>query len=193
MQRPHNYARIERERRFLLDRFPSAEVVRVRRIADRYIEGTRLRLREQTENGGPAIFKLTQKVPARADGAQQGFITSIYLTRGEFDLLAQLPGRALRKVRYSVPPFGVDAFEGDLEGLLVAEAEFDSAAEADGLVIPDFILHEVTGDERFTGGNLAGASRPSVAGWMAEYGMRLGDLSPPGAIEGGSGCSGLAP
>jgi hypothetical protein len=34
------YARIERERRFLLDRFPSADVVRIRHITDRYIDGT---------------------------------------------------------------------------------------------------------------------------------------------------------
>ena len=39
MQRPHKYARIERERRFLLDRFPSADVVRIRHITDRYIDG----------------------------------------------------------------------------------------------------------------------------------------------------------
>jgi hypothetical protein len=89
-------------------------VVRVRHITDRYIDGARLRLREQTDDGGPTIFKLTQKVPARANGAQQGLITNIYLTQDEFRLLAQLPGKTLRKVRYSVPPFGVDVFEGAL-------------------------------------------------------------------------------
>jgi hypothetical protein len=77
-------------------------------IKDRYIDGTLLRLREQTDDGGPAIFKLTQKVPARASGAQQGFITNIYLTEGEFRLLAQLPAKMLSKVRYSVPPFVID-------------------------------------------------------------------------------------
>jgi hypothetical protein len=70
MQRPHKYARIERERRFLLDRFPSADVMRIRHITDRYLDGTLLRLREQTDDAGPAIFKLTQKVPVRASGAQ---------------------------------------------------------------------------------------------------------------------------
>lgn len=62
MQRLHKYARIERERRFLLDRFPSADVVRIRHITDRYIDGTCLRLREQTDDSGPAVFKLTQKI-----------------------------------------------------------------------------------------------------------------------------------
>src|SRR5437764_8936109 len=114
MKPRHKYARVERERRFLVNRFPSTEVVRIRHITDRYIDGALLRLREQTDDGGPAIFKLTQKIPARANGAQQGLITSIYLTEGEFRLLARLPAKTLRKVRYSEPPFGIDVFEGTL-------------------------------------------------------------------------------
>jgi len=183
MRRPHKYARIERERRFLLDRFPSADVVRIRHITDRYIDGTYLRLREQADDDGPPMFKLTQKIPARANGAQQGLITSIYLTEDEFRLLAQLPGRMFSKVRYSVPPFGIDVFEGTLQGLRLAEAEFNSAAEADALVVPEFMLHEVTDDERFTGGQLACASRTNVEKWLAEYGMTLSDPRPSRAPE----------
>jgi CYTH domain-containing protein len=177
MQGAHKYARIERERRFLLDQFPSADVVRVRRITDRYLDGTWLRLREQTDDGGPAIFKLTQKVPARAGGARQGLITNIYLGDDEFRLLAQIPVKMLRKTRYSVPPFGIDIFEGALDGLRLAEAEFNSAGEADALIVPEFILHEVTNDERFTGGQLVRASRLNVSRWLAEYGSRLCDSS----------------
>jgi CYTH domain-containing protein len=137
MQPQHKYARIERERRFLLDQFPSnANVVRIRRITDHYIDGTRLRLREQSDGSGPAVLKLTQKVPGRAGGAQQGFITSMYLTQDEFDVLAQLPAKMLSKTRYSVPPFGIDVFEGRLKGLVLAEAEFESAAEAEALTLP---------------------------------------------------------
>ena len=173
MPRSHKYARIERERRFLLDRFPRESVVRIRRITDRYLDGARLRLREQAEGGGTVVYKLTQKVPARAGGAQQGLITNMYLAEDEFRLLARLPGKVLSKLRYSVPPFGIDVFEGALRGLLLAEAEFQSAAEAEALVLPNFILHEVTNDERFTGGRLVSASRASIATWLAEYGMTL--------------------
>lgn len=145
--------------------------MRIRHIRDRYIDGTLLRLREQTDEGGPAIFKLTQKIPA--NGAQQGLVTSIYLTADEFRLLSQLPGKMLSKIRYSIPPFGIDLFEGALDGLRLAEAEFDSAEEADTLVVSDYMLHEVTGDMRFTGGQLVCASRVSVETWLAEYGMTL--------------------
>ena len=173
MQSPHKYARIERERRFLLERFPSADVVRIRHIADRYIDGTLLRLREQRDDCGPAIFKLTQKLPDRASGGQQGLITNIYLTEDEFRVLAQLPAKSLSKARHSVPPFGIDVFEGPLEGLRLAEAEFNSAAEADALIVPSFILHEVTGDDRFTGGRLTCASRRDIEKWLAGYGISL--------------------
>ncbi len=169
MQEPQKYARIERERRFLLDRFPSALVVRRRHIQDRYIDGTRLRLREQTDDRGPAVYKLTQKIPARGSGAQQGLITTIYVTEAEFRLLAQLPAKTLTKVRYSVPPFGIDVFEGGLKGLQMAEAEFTSADEADALAVPAFIHCEVTDDERFTGGQLVCATWPEVRKWLSEY------------------------
>jgi hypothetical protein len=99
------YARIERERRFLLARFPEGiTIVRTRRITDRYIDGATLRLREQRHDGGPVVFKLTQKVPAPGNGAQQGLITNIYLTEREFELIARLPAKSLSKIRYSAPP-----------------------------------------------------------------------------------------
>lgn len=74
MQQQHKYARPERERRFLLNRFPDGvDVIRIRRITDHYIEGTALRLREQSDDGGPMAFKLTQKLSAA--GAQQAVTT----------------------------------------------------------------------------------------------------------------------
>ena len=87
---PHaKYARIECERRFLLEGFPTAaKVARIRHITDRYLDGTRLRLREQRDAGGPTVFKLTQKVSMRASGAQQGWITTMYVTQEEFRVLS---------------------------------------------------------------------------------------------------------
>ena len=171
------YGRIERERRFLLDEFPNnVNAVQVRRITDRYIDGTTIRLRAQNEDGGPTIFKLTQKLPSRGSGAQQGLITTIYLTGEEFRVFAKLPAKSLSKTRYGVPPFGIDVFEGELEGLLLAEAEFDSPAEADALTISSFISQEVSDDTRFTGGQLVRASRRDIETWLLEYGIRVRSL-----------------
>lgn len=168
------YARIEWERRFLLRGFPSgAKVTRIRRISDRYIEGSRLRLRQQSDGDGSAIFKLTQKIAGGTARGQQGLITSMYLTNDEFNVLAALPAKQLKKVRHSVPPFGIDVFEGTLNGLVLAEAEFNSTAETSELVIPSFSVAEVSDDPRFTGGNLVTASRDQLEKWLAEYGIGL--------------------
>jgi len=168
------YARIERERRYLAGRFPAdATVTRIRRIVDRYIDGTTLRLRRQSEERGPVVFKLTQKIPARAAGAQQAFLTTMYITEAEYRVLANLPAQTLSKTRYSVPPFGIDVFEGVLQGLVLAEAEFDSAAAADAQAMPLFPAREVSDDDRFTGGRLVRASRQEVQTWLLEYDIVL--------------------
>ena len=168
------YARVEWERRFLLSSFPSGEkLTGIRRICDRYIEGTSLRLRQQSEGEGETVFKLTQKLPGGTERGQQGLITSKYLTSDEFNVLATMPAKELTKVRHSVPPFGIDVFEGELRGLVLAEAEFDSGAEASALILPSFIVAEVTDDRRLTGGSLVTASREDIGKWLAEYGVRL--------------------
>jgi CYTH domain-containing protein len=168
------YARIEWERRFLVRRFPiEARVTHTRRIVDRYIEDTRLRLRQMIDSDGTEVFKLTQKISEHATGARQGFITNMYLSREEFDVLTKLPARSLAKTRHSVRPFGIDVFEGTLDGLIVAEAEFNSDKEASSLVIPSFVQEEVTDDSRFTGGSLVAATRNDLRKWLADYRMTL--------------------
>ena len=175
MASEYKYARVEWERRFLLARFPAeAKVTQVRRIVDRYIDGTTLRLRQMREDDGRQVFKLTQKLAAQMRGARQGLITNIYLASEEFDVLSQLPARMLRKTRHSVPPFGIDVFEGELRGLVLAEAEFHSAEEAAALEVPPFLHREVTTDVRFSGGKLATATRDELRQWLAEYGLTPG-------------------
>ncbi len=146
------------------------DVVRTRCITDRYISGTTLRLRQQREENGPTRFKLTQKIPAPGPGAQQGFITNIDLTENEFHVLAELSARQISKTRHRVPPFGIDVFEGELEGLVLAETEFESAEAADALTIPPFVIREVSGDDRFRGDRLAAASRQEIQTWLAQLG-----------------------
>ena len=72
--REGNYARVERERRFLLAGPPPASAVTAsRRITDRYLPGTRLRVRRaEWLDGGECEFKLTQKVPAGRPGYVHG-------------------------------------------------------------------------------------------------------------------------
>lgn len=174
MHLTHKYAKIERERSFLLDQFPlNVDVVRIRRISDRYIDGTALRLRKINEDTVPTVYKLTQKIPAREAGGQQGLIVTMHIFEAEFRVFEQLPAHTLMKTRSSVPPFGIDLFDGELEGLILAEAEFDSAVAAEALIIPSYIGREVSNDERFTGGQLVRTSRRELRISLLEYGIDL--------------------
>ena len=143
-----------------------------RRITDRYLPATRLRLRliEQLDTG-TCEYKLTQKVPAGRPGHLRGLITNTYLSAAEYKLLATLPADVLTKHRLSVPPLGIDVFDPPLHGLVIAEAEFATDAAALAFLPPADAVAEVTDDPRFTGGNLARTGRPDLLGWLSEYGL----------------------
>ena len=74
MIHPLKYAKIEEERRFLLGAIPedlSAEKS-FHRIIDRYIPGTRLRLRRiESASGEALVYKLGQKYQASDQKAHQ--------------------------------------------------------------------------------------------------------------------------
>jgi CYTH domain-containing protein len=174
--REGKYARVERERRFLLAGPPSPSAVTGRRrITDRYLPGTRLRLRRVDHcDTGACELKFTQKVPADRPGFVQGLITTTYLSPAEYDLLASLPAATLAKTRLSVPPLSVDVFDPPLHGLVMADAEFSTDQEAQSFRPPPVAVAEVTDDPRFTGGSLVRARRHDLLTWLAEYGIGPG-------------------
>lgn len=168
------YARPERERRFLFSGPPTKGVVRSARIADRYLLGTRLRLRRMTEDFGgggseQSVHKLTQKVPGPS--GQPGLITTIYLNPAEYAVLQGLPAASLWKTRLSVPPLGIDVFDGVLAGLVLGEAEFSDEQSLANFIPPLTPVAEVTSDERLTGGRLAVTSKVELYAVLADYGL----------------------
>jgi CYTH domain-containing protein len=171
--RDGKYARVERERRFLLAGPPPASAVTAsRRITDRYLPGTRLRLRRVDHlDSGEGEFKFTQKVPAGQPGFVQGLITNTYLSAAEYDLLAAIPAAVLCKTRLSIPPLSIDIFDPPLHGLVMADIEFSTDQAARSFRQPTIAIAEVTDDTRFTGGSLVGARREDLLAWLAEYGL----------------------
>lgn len=157
------YLSVERERRWLCDAVPLNRVVRAERLTDLYIDGTQLRLREAVPVGGGEPMR---RLGRKADVSPAvRLLTSIYLSQAEFDLLARLPGRRLRKTRFKVSgvtgPISVDQFADALSGLILAEVEFDSDEAMAAFPMPEFCKREVTADIRFTGGWLVENGLPS--------------------------------
>jgi CYTH domain-containing protein len=147
------YAVVERERRFLVERVPEG-VVSTRQIVDRYVAGTRLRLREVTDDTGEVTRKLGHKVRL-VEGPREVACTSLYLDDAEWELLLALPARVLRKTRYVVQRDGLTVVVDEHEdGTLVAEID---DADRPVLVPPTWlaVTSEVTDDERWTGAGLA--------------------------------------
>ena len=170
----HKYARVERERRWLLPGPPDpADAVGEIEISDLYFDGTRLRLRRMVDRRGaqPTVYKLAQKVPGPE---LQSLTTNTYLSEVEYELLSRLDGLRLQKIRYSVPPFGVDVFEPPLDGLVLAEAEFDDDAAMAAASPPEDSVAEVTSDIRFSGGRLVVTNRADLRQHLAEFGLNPG-------------------
>lgn len=162
------YARRESERRWLVAAVPPG-ACRPRRIRDRYLTGTSLRLR-RVEETGSVVYKLGQKVRVAAGDPSDVRLTNLYLTEQEYQRLAVLPAAVLDKTRWLVPhgaaTFAVDEFEGRLRGLVLAEIELPEAEPpGPGPVpaeLPAWLGREVTFEDRYSGGTLAAATRAPV-------------------------------
>lgn len=149
------YALPERERRFLIAQVPPSPEL-PREIEDRYLDGTRLRLRHVRVDG-ESVYKLTQKVRVHDGDPADVAITNIYLSADEHARLCALPAAVLCKTRWNClvggRRFAFDEFQGVLSGLRLAEVEVEDLSEE--LELPEWVGREVTADERFTGGSLA--------------------------------------
>lgn len=156
--RAHKYSHVERERRFLVDpaRMPELDALACVLIEDRYVTGTRLRLRRMTEHStGRVVMKLSKKYDV-ADVRARPLVTA-YLTDGEYALLESLPARPLEKRRYAIGEegFSIDVFSGPLAGLFLSEIEQSDEVSLASVKQPGWASAEVTDDPRYQGGQLA--------------------------------------
>src|ERR1041384_5427949 len=170
------YARIERERRYLLRDLPEG-ITRADphvQITDNYITGTHLRIRKVREpRTNKWTVKFTQKYAPDPNDLSRTIITNTYLNALEAEVLSVFDTNEIRKNRYPFEfegrKFSVDMFLGDLFGLVLAEVSFETAEELDQFRRPAFALVDVTNDELFTGGRLCELTFSEV---RAEIGQR---------------------
>lgn len=157
------YAHLEIERRWLVDseRLGNADLCDPIAIHDRYIEGTRTRLR-RIERDGASVFKLTRKY--ECDKADARPIVTAYLEEAEYAVFASLPALELTKTRFKLAhgghEFSIDRFHGALEGLMLAEIEMDDLAALRALRDPPWAVRDLTHDLPYQGATLARAGIP---------------------------------
>src|SRR6185503_6989544 len=156
------YARVERERRYLLQDLPEG-LTRANphlQITDNYITGTRLRLRKVREpRTNKWTVKFTQKFAPNPDDLSRTIITNTYLNALEAETMSVFNSNEIRKNRYYFEyegrKFSVDMFLGDLFGLVLAEVSFDTDEELLEFPKPSFALADVTNNLVFSGGHLS--------------------------------------
>ena len=173
------YARIERERRYLLRDLPEG-MTRADphlQITDNYMTGSRLRLRKVREpRSNKWTAKLTQKFAPDQYDLSRTIITNIYLNALEAETFASLfNSNEIRKNRYHFEfedrKFSADMFLGDLFGLVLAEVSFDTDEELDNFPTPPFALADVTNEPLFTGGRLCELTFSDVRAEIGRLGL----------------------
>ncbi|MBV9927642.1 MAG: hypothetical protein JOZ96_21670 [Acidobacteria bacterium] len=171
------YARVERERRYLLQGLPPGLKLSDphAQITDNYVTGTRLRLRKVRDpRTNEWTLKLTQKQAPDAPDFSRTLITNIYLSPYEYEVLSVFEGNELRKNRYPYEHEGrlyaVDVFLGPLRGLVLAETDFETDAEMDDFPRPSFAHSDVTREELFTGARLVQLTAADLRAEIARRG-----------------------
>jgi CYTH domain-containing protein len=151
----------EIERKFLL-RVPPAwlgECVS-EAIAQGYValeEATEVRLRRRGEQ---------RLLTVKRGSGESREEREIELGEDDFERLWPLTeGRRVSKRRYvreaDEGSLEIDVYEGELDGLMTAEMEFASEAEADAFQPPAWLGEELTGDVRWANRSLAVEGRPA--------------------------------
>src|SRR5687768_11075265 len=172
------YARIERERRYLLRDLPEG-MTRADphlQITDNYITGTRLRIRKVREpRTNKWTVKFTQKFAPDPNDLSRTIITNTYLNALEAEVFASYNTNEIRKNRYPLEfdgrKFSIDMFLGDLFGLVLAEVSFETDEELDNFPKPPFALLDVTNEPLFSGGRLSELTFSDVRAEIAERGL----------------------
>ena len=172
------YARLERERRYLLQDLPEG-LTRASphvQITDNYITGTRLRLRKVREpRTNKWTAKLTQKFAPDPRDFSRTIITNIYLNAMEVETLGISDANEIRKNRYPFEfegrKWSADMFLGDLFGLVLAEVSFETDEELDSFPKPPFAVADVTNLELFTGGRLCELTFEDIREEMIKMGI----------------------
>lgn len=150
---------IERERKWLVEQVPAVDGPG-QRFRQGYLSATgdvavRIRSIDDTE------YWVTVK------GGHGAVRTEVEweITGEQFDALWPLTtGRRIAKVRHRIPVgehvAELDLFEGDLEGLVLVEVEFDADDDMQSFVGPDWFGADVTDDVRYSNAALALEGRP---------------------------------
>lgn len=158
------YAIDEIERRWLVAAEDAAPYLQdaVFRIVDKYIDGSRLRLRMIEDTDGERVYKFCKKYGRHYGSHEEPAepITNLYLDSNEYTTLNVLPGTVVAKERFKLKSGAIDRYRLRDETVYIFEIEFPDTSAAHNYSPPAFVGEEVTGREAYSGFTLAQRTQP---------------------------------
>lgn len=119
------------------------------------------------------VYEITKKDLVSGTDSSHQIENTIPLTKDEFDELATLKGKRVRKIRYYHEEAGmqyeIDVFQDDLRGLVLVDVEFDSNEEKAKFIPPTWVLADVTQEKFVAGGVLCGKSYADLESDLNHY------------------------
>ena len=119
------------------------------KLTDKYLENSRLRLRQVNGSDQQTAFKLCKKYDNRNGPVES--ITNIYLNSEEYRLISRLPGATVEKLRFRQSEGSIDVYRFRAVEVFIYEIEFTSALAASAFRAPSFVNEEITGMEAYSG------------------------------------------
>lgn len=165
---------IEYERTYLVRTLPEGLAdCDSKEVLDIYLPTTGEHLTLRIRKHGDK-HEMTKKKPAAGADSSEQLEQTIHLEPEEWQELASLPGRRLRKIRYYYPWNGhtaeIDVFQDDLLGLVLADFEFSGPDAKDDFETPEFCLADVTQEKFIAGGMLCGRDYSEIQAELARFG-----------------------
>lgn len=118
-------------------------------------------------------YEITKKTPVKGTDPSHQNENTIPLTQEEFEDLALIPGKRLRKIRYvyteNDTQFEIDIFQDDLKGLVIVDVEFTSNEAKALFTAPEWVLADVTQDAFIAGGMLCGKKYTDIEPELTKY------------------------
>ncbi len=154
------YSLLEIEKKWTVNKEKLPDISKLRKIevTDKYFPGTRTRLRQMIDtHSNEIVYKLTKKYGKITSQCEP--LTTLYLSRDEFDMFNKLDGFVLIKKIYRYPYSGkdflIEIFIKPEVDFILLETEAKSEKEINELQIPGFVIKEVTNEKEYEGYTIA--------------------------------------
>lgn len=132
------------------------------------VDFPRLRLRQADNN-----YEMTKKTLVENDDFSTHHENTILLDQEEYEALTVVSSRKIEKKRFRIAcgkhEAEIDVFEGDLEGLVLIDFEFETIEDKAAFKPPGYCLADVTQQQLILGSHLAGKSFEDIKKVLRQF------------------------